>query len=180
MNIKFDHQMINQLTVAISREMTPQAHARDSDTVFLGGPAPTEADELALANFAAAKDYQVIFASFDPADPEAGSVGFHAFVTDGVTKTAILDGGRLWKRSRSSASILLFSSADMVVDIDKRGKLRVRRMRDRYHDFGFDLARRAVAARGKTATGRVPIVSTIGNLITVLDTERLADTFDAA
>lgn len=100
MAFSFDQHGINHATVAIWREMTPPGCIRlsETDTLFFGGPRPSDADREALATFGLNKNYKLVFASVDPADPQAGPVAFHAVVTDGLTHIVALCDGRLRKK----------------------------------------------------------------------------------
>lgn len=167
----FDHVSINHATVALCREMTPDGRARhpDADTVFFGGPNLSDAERSELADFGMKKNYQMIFASFDPSNPDAGPVAFHAVVTDGVRQSYALANGRLWKRERRSSAELIFAEIDAIVKLSAKGRLVVREMKGPYHDHGYDLARDAVLARAARKPGRVPVVAPIGSIITVTD-----------
>lgn len=95
MTITFDEHAINDMTVAIRREMTPQGADRlpDSDTLFMGGTPPSDTDEHELGLFGQRKSYRIVFPSFDPAKPAGGPTAFHVVVTDGVAETIVLSGG---------------------------------------------------------------------------------------
>lgn len=182
MTITFDQHAINDLTVAVALEMTPQCAKRhqESDTLFMGGAKPTEADERDLANFGLSKNYRIIFPSYDPLDVAAGPTAFHVVVTDGLKEAFTLAGGRLWKRDRRSAAILLFPKLNVLIKLSSKGRLVVRAMAGRYHDHGHELAREAVTARAARKPGHAPMVASVGGLMTVLDMKTFADTFAAA
>lgn len=182
MTTNFDQNGINHMTTAISREMTPQRRARhaDADTIFMGGPPPSDADQTELAMFGLRKNYKIIFPSFDPADVARGPVGYHAVVTDGLAETVILSGGRLWKRDRRSEAVLLFPDLKAVVKLSAKGRLVVRAMAGQYHDHGYDLARESITPGAARKPGNAPVVSAIGSLVTVLDLKTLGGMFAAA
>lgn len=182
MNTTFDQHGINHMTVAISREMTPRGRARhaDSDTLFFGGPQPSEADTREMCGFALRKNWQVIRAAFDPADPHAGPIGFDAAITDGVAETFGLMRGRLWKRDRDSAAVLVFPETAAKVRLNAKGKLVVGEMKGNFDERGYDLARQAVVARAARKPGGVPVISPMGRTTVVFDMAALADTFAAA
>lgn len=177
----FDTHAINHATVALAREMTPRGGSRhpETDTLFMGGPAPTDADQDALARFGMSKNYKVVFASFDPADPTGGPLNFHAIVTDGLTQSIALAGGRLWKRDRASPAVLLFPGVNGLLRINSKGRLVVREMKGPYFDHGYELARKALAARTARRPGHAPVVAPIGALTTVLDMKAFNATFAA-
>lgn len=178
MTCQLDHHATNHMTAAIDREMSPAGRRRpDADTIFMGITPPSDADQNALARFGLDKNYKMILPSFDAADPARGPVDFHAVVTDGLTESIILAGGRLWKRDRRSPSVLLFPDAGIVVRVNSKGRLVVRGMTGRFHDHGYELAREAVLARAARKPGRAPVVSWIGTQVAVLDIVALRDTF---
>ena len=182
MNPTFDQHGINHATVAISREMTPQGGKRhaDADTLFFGGSRPTPAEQTELVNFGLRKNYKLVFASFDPANPQAGPLAFDVVVTDGLDQSIGLTGGRLWKRDRRSPAILVFGELNAIIKMSAKGRLIVREMTGRYHDQGYDYALEAVLARAARKPGHVPVVAPIGTLVTVLDVKTMAATFEAA
>lgn len=181
MTSQFDQHAINHMVAAIQREMTPQG-GRDTemDTLFFGGAQPTEAEQDELGKFGFRKNYKIVHASFDLADVERGPLGFHVVVTDGLTQSIVLQDGRLWKRDRRSQAVLLFAGTHAFIRLSSKGRLVVREMHGRHHDHGYDLARDAVLARAGRKPGRVPVVSPIGSLVTVLDIRSLSKTFDMA
>ena len=182
MTITFDQHAINDMTVAVALEMTPQCAKRhqNSDTLFMGGAKPTEADQRELASFGLSKNYRIVFPSFDPLNVEAGPTAFHVVVTDGLEEAFTLSEGRLWKRDRRSAAILLFPKLGILVKLSSKRSLVARVMDGRYHDHGYDLAQEAVTARAARKPGHVPVVAPVGGLMTVLDVKAFADTFAAA
>lgn len=182
MTFSFDQHGINHMITAISREMTPKGRrsSADVDTLFMGGLLPSEADETALGHFGLRKNYKIIFASFDPANVTGGPVEFHAVITDGLTQAMTLSKGGLWKRDPRSAAILLFPDVEAIVKISSKGRSVFRDMSGRYHDHGFDLARQAVIARAAGEPGKVPVVSSIGTMLTVVDIETVAHCFAVA
>ena len=184
MNTNFDQHGINDVTVAVSREMTPPARGRlrETDTLFMGGPPPTDAQQNDLASFGLRKNYKVVFPTFDVTAPRSGPTGFVAVVTDGVAESHVLSGGRLWKRDRRSPAVLLFPGVNAVIKLSDKGHLVVREMSGRHHDHGYELAHEAVLARAAAKPGHVPVVTWIGaaSLPTVLDMKAFAATFDAA
>ena len=179
MNIAFDQHSINHMIVAINREMIPLGNKRhaDADTIFMGGSPPTDADQKALAQFGLNKNYKVVFLSFDPKNVNAGPVGIHAVITDGVTEAAVLQNGRLWKKDRRSAAILLFPEFRAALRLNLKGQLIINDMADQYHDHGYDLALAAISDRAGRRPGRTPVVSTIGSMVTVLDMQTMANSF---
>lgn len=181
MTITFDQHAINHLTVAVAREMTPQGAKRhpDSDTLFMGGAQPTEAEQRRLASFGLSKNYKIVFPSFDPIDVAAGPTAFHVVVTDGLQEAFTLSEGRLWKRDRRSAAVLLFPQLDMLIKLSSKGRLIVRAMAGRYHDHGYEFARESVLARASRKPGHAPVLAQVGGLMTVLDMKTFAETFAA-
>jgi hypothetical protein len=158
--------------------MTPGAREiRDSDTLFIGGPQPTDRDREALAHFGLNKNYRIIFPEFDPADAEAGPIGFHAVVTDGLTQSIVVANGRLWKRDRTSPAVLLFAEQGVLIRMSGKGRLMIKAMRGQYHDHGFELAREAVSGRASRKPGRIPVIAPIGGMIMVLDIRAVRDSF---
>ncbi|TCP96770.1 hypothetical protein C8J46_108148 [Sphingomonas sp. PP-F2F-A104-K0414] len=182
MSSTFDPHGINDVTVAVCHEMTPRRGRRhaDVDTIFLGGPPPSHADETELARFGLRKNYQMIFASFDPSNPHDGPCGFHAVMTDGLKQALAIPDGRLWKRDRQSPAVLLFPALHTVVKINCKGRVIFKDMVGDYHESGYELARKAVLARAARKPGKAPVVAPIGALMTVLDIDALATTFEQA
>lgn len=178
----FDQHAINHLTVAVGIEMTPGGRGRHAlgDTLFMGGLTPSEDDARALGTFGERKNWKVIFPSFDPSEVATGPIGYHAVVTDGVADTVVLTDGRLWKRDRRSAAVLHFPGIQAVVKLSSKGRLIVRGTDGAYAEEGYELARQAVRARAATRPGKVPVVSPIGGMLTVLDMDALADSFALA
>ncbi|MDY7524580.1 hypothetical protein [Sphingomonas sp. 10B4] len=66
------------------------------------------------------KNWNIVFVSFDPADPGAGPTGFHTVVTDGLKQSCVLQRGRLWKKDRRSAAILLFPETQIAVRLNTK------------------------------------------------------------
>lgn len=182
MNNAFDQLGINEMTVAIGHEMTPDAGRRHAlaDTLFIGGTLPSAAGQNDLANFGLSKNWKVIFPSFDPAAPKAGPVGFHAVITDGLTQSIVLQDGRLWKRDRRSPAILLFPSTGAKLRINAKGRLVVSKMAEWYPELGYDFALQAVLARAARKPGNIPVVSTIGGIMAVIDMQSMQSMFAAA
>ncbi|VVS97924.1 hypothetical protein SPHINGO391_210015 [Sphingomonas aurantiaca] len=182
MSNTFDSNGINDVTVAIRHEMTPRSLGgrSDVDTIFLGGPPPSEADEKELAKFGLNKNYQMVFASFDPSKPHDGPCGFHAVLTDGLKQALAIPNGRLWKRDRQSAAVLLFPALNAMLKINSKGRAIFKDMVGDFPESGDELARTAVLARAARNPGKAPVVSPIGALVTVLDFDTLATTFEQA
>ncbi|TCQ06308.1 hypothetical protein C8J40_10596 [Sphingomonas sp. PP-CC-3A-396] len=176
MSSTFDSQGINDVTVAVCQEMTSRSRRRncDVDTVFLGGPPPSHADEVELAKFGRSKNYRMIFVSFDPSKPHDGPCGFHAVLTDGLTQALAIGDGRLWKRDSRSPAVLLFPALRAMLKLDSEGCLIFHDMAGDYPESGFDLARTAVLARAARNPGTAPLVSPIGALMTVLDVDTMS------
>jgi len=177
-----DPQAVNHSTVALSREMTPQGRRRpaESDTLFIGTPPASETDHDELRKFGLSKNYQLVVATFDPADPDVAPASFLAVLTDGLTITCGLAGGRLWKKDRQSASILLFPDARVLLKMSSKGRLIIREMKGPYGDHGYELARASLLSRANRKPGRAPVVAPVGTLVTVLDITTLQATFQAA
>ncbi len=178
----FDQHAVNDMTVAVSIEMTPGGRGRHplGDTLFMGGLAPSHDDARALGAFGERKNWKVVLPWFDPSDIGAGPVGYHAVVTDGISDTVVLTDGRLWKRDRRSAAVLHFPGIQAVVRLSSKGRLMVSGMRGGYAEEGYGIARQAVAARAATSPGKVPVVSAVGGMVAVLDMGALADSFALA
>ena len=171
MNKAFDTESINHMVTAISHEMckpgskpSPQA-----DTLFIGGPLPSDDEQTALAKFGLSKNWKVVYPAFDPADAMRGPVTFHVVVTDGLTESLVVQHGRLWKRDRKTPAILVFADAGLIIKVNSKGRLFVRAMTDRHHDHGYDLALKAVTERAGRQRGGVAVMTSIGMLPTVTD-----------
>ncbi len=179
MNSTFDSHGINDMTVAVCQEMTSRSRCRNSnvDTVFLGGPAPSNADEVELAKFGRSKNYRMIFVSFDPSKPHDGPCGFHAVLTDGLTQALAIPDGRLWKRDSRSPAVLLFPALGAMLKVDSEDCLIFHDMAGDYPESGFDLARTAVLARAARNPGKAPVVPQIGALMTVFDVDTVSAVF---
>jgi len=182
MSTTFDSQGINDVTVAVCQEMTSRSRRRncDVDTIFLGGPPPSHADEVALAKFGRSKNYRMIFVSFDPSKPHDGPCGFHAVLTDGLTQALAIPDGRLWKRDSRSPAVLLFPALRAMLKLDSEGCLIFHDMASDYPESGYDLARTSVLARAARNPGTAPLVSPIGALMTVLDVDTMSAVFEQA
>lgn len=182
MNDTIDHHGINHMLVSISREMTKDANrsGADADTIFMGGTTPTENDQKALADFALSKNYNIIFPSFDPNAIGTGPITFHAVVTDGHEQATVLPDGRLWKRDRRSPSILLFPELRAVLRMSTKGRLLVREMTGSYHKQGYEAASEAIRTTAARKPARAPIMSSIGDLMIVMDVEAMMTTLQAA
>lgn len=178
----FDHFGINHAVVALSREMAPKARINREvgDILFFGAPSLSDTDRAGLADFACRKNWKLIVASFDPANPHAGPTGFDVVITDGLTQSTGLRGGRLWKKDRKSAAILIFEEISAVIKMDAKGQLLVNEMRGPFHDQGFDIARDALLDQAARKPGRAPIIAWIGTLMAVHDTKAFARTFEVA
>ena len=182
MTTKFDHRGMNHMIVAIDREMTPSGKTplSEADTMFMGGGYPTESEQTALARFGLNKNWNIVFISFDTADPSAGPIGIHTVVTDGLAQSIVLQRGRLWKKDRRSAAKLLFPESQIAVRLNSKGRLVVGAMADRHHDHGYDLALETVLAAAAREPGRLPVVSPIGSIVTVQDIGTIQHAFAQA
>ena len=67
-----------------------------------------------------------------------------------------------------------------MVRLSTKGRLIVRGMTGQYNDHGYELAHHAVIARASSKPGGNPVVSTIGNMLTVLDMHTMLGIFTAA
>jgi hypothetical protein len=178
MNTASDQHAMNHMITAISHEMSaPTRKPRpECDTLFIGGPVPSDRDQHELAQFGLRKNWKIVYPSFD-ADPARGPVAYHVVVTDGLTETMILRDGRLWKNDRRSKAIIVFAEFGLVIKVSSKGRLVARGMAGRYHDHGYDLALEAVTTRAARKPGHIPVVSTIGMLPTVLDIHTMNQVF---
>jgi hypothetical protein len=173
---------INHLTVALRQEMTPAgrkdgAHA---DVLFIGGSTPSEADEYAFAGFGLRKNYKIIYTACRTSHAGAGPSSYHVVVTDGLNEAVALKGGRLWKRDRRSASVLLFPIEQALIKISAKGRMIVRPMTGRYDEQGHELASQHLAARAARKLGRGAVVAPVGGLPVILDMTEFVATFAAA
>ncbi|WP_028967905.1 hypothetical protein [Sphingomonas phyllosphaerae] len=170
-----DHHGVNHMLVSIAREMAKDTGKKpaDADTIFMGGTTPTEADQKSLADFALAKNYNMLFSAFDPEVIGDGPVTMLAVITDGEAKAAVLPDGRLWKKDRRSPAIIVFAELNAVVRMSTKGRLIVREMTGSYHEEGFAIAMDAVRAAAERKPAHAPIISTIGNLMIIMDVETM-------
>lgn len=182
MTTAFDQHAINHMIVAINREMTPLGNKRhaDADTMFVGGGYPSEAEQMALGRFGLNTNWNIVFLSFDLANPGTGPIGIHTVVTDGLTQSFVLQRGRLWKKDHRTAAILLFPESQTAVRLNSKGRLVIGAMAGQYHDHGYDLALDSVIARAERKPGRVPVVSPIGSMVTVQDITTMQHAFENA
>lgn len=172
----FDTQAINHMTVAVRAEMTvPNKRSDTGDTLFIGGTPVNDFDRTQLALFGMRKNYKIVYSSFGGADAFQGPTGIHVVVTDGLTQSTVLHGGRLWKRDPRSRAVLMFAGHGVVVFLDARGRMKVRRVPANPDAQGFETAREAVIRRAAAKPGGVPVLSPIGGLSTVLDIGALND-----
>ncbi|WP_394654058.1 hypothetical protein [uncultured Sphingomonas sp.] len=171
MNTGFDQFSMNHMITAISHEMAGPARKPrpECDTLFIGGPLPSDLEQHQLTQFGLRKNWKVVYPSFDPGDPARGPVSYHVVVTDGLTETMLLKDGRLWKKDRQSRAILVFADLGITIRISSRGHLVVRGMSGRHHDHGYELALEAITTRAAREPGQAPVLSSIGRLPTVLD-----------
>ncbi len=179
MNTVFDQHAMNHMITAISHEMSAPTRKRrpECDTLFIGGPVPSDRDQHELAQFGLRKNWKIVYPSFDAADPLRGPVTYHVVVTDGLTETMVLKDGRLWKKDRRSQAVIVFAELGITIKVSSKGRLVVRGMAGRYHDHGYDLALDAVTKRAAREPGHIPVVSTIGMLPTVLDIHTMNQVF---
>ena len=170
---------INHLTVALSQEMLPPSGSRhdEFDTLFLACAHPSADQRTALASFGLRKNYNLIIASFDDADPAGGPAGIEAVVTDGRTQAFNLSGGRLWRRDRRTPSVLLFPELRAMVRISSKRRLVVGPMNGRHAEDGYEIARQGVLERAKREPGHVPVLTPIGDLAIVVDVRAVAGVF---
>lgn len=178
----FDQFAMNHMIVAINREMTPLGNKRhaDADTMFMAGGYPTESEQNALARFGFDKNWNIVFVSFDPAKPAAGPIGIHTVVTDGETQALVLQRGRLWKKDRRSAAILLFPEDQITARLNSKGCLVVGVMASKYHDHGYDLALESIVGAADRKPGRIPVMAPIGSMMTVQDITTMQHAFENA
>lgn len=177
-----DQYAVNNMICALQLEMgsSPSEPGRDHDALFMGGSDVNAADEDALGSFAVDKNWHILLASFDPADPTAGPVDFRAVITDGLTKSVIMAGGRLWKKDRRSNTVILFPKARSVLKLTTKGRLVVGPISGRRHDHGYELARMSLASHAAKCPGGVPLVAPVGGLLTIMDARTLTMMFKAA
>jgi len=183
---KIDQHQINSLICAVEAELTSRAGKRckQADFLIMGGGQLSGAGRDSLASFACQKNWNLLYAAVNTAQPVNGfaadAIEFSCFVTDGFTSTAVLSGGKLWKRERTTAAILIFPQHSLSIRVNAKGKLTDRKLADRYHDHGHDLARDAVLRRVSSAKNRMPVLGTIGNAMVVHDLEMIARTHEFA
>lgn len=173
---------INHATVVLQMEMALISRRRqiEPNVLFMGGGALSDTDERALAELGLRKNYNLVYATCATGDAHSRPSTFHAVATDGTTQAYVLSDGRLWRRDRSSASILIFANAQAVIAIGGKGRIVVRPMARRYHDHGYDLAMEALASRIASRPGHVPVVMPVGEVTAMIDVRALAATFAAA
>lgn len=178
----FNPIIVNHMTVALQMEMAPTPKNRHSepDVLFMGGERLSDTDERALAGLGLRKNYNIVYAACASADADSTPSTYNAVVTDGLTQAYIVSNGRLWKRDRKSAAILIFADTQAVIKISGKGRIVVRQMAGQYHDHGYDLARDALAARGACKPGHAPVLSPVGEAATVVDVKAVAAMFAAA
>lgn len=181
LQLAFDHHAINHATVAIREAMSPACPTSraDTDTLFMGGPALTDAERQRLARFALDKNYKIVFAVFGD-DVGAGPTDIHAVVTDGTEQAIGIPGGRLWMQDQRSPVVLVLADVGALVGFDAAGRMQIREMCGSYHEDGYELARSAVIRRAASKPGRAPVIGPVGSLITVMDMLAFSDTFAAA
>lgn len=166
---------INPLICAVESELTARLGKRRNEANFLmmGGGTLSPAEMDALATFACQKNWNLLHAATNTTDPVNGFVNgeieFTCVVTDGFTSTAILSGGKLWKRDRSSAAMLLFPQHRVAARLNSKGLLSARKFADRYHDQGYDLAKDAVLQRLPGSGDTTPVITMIGAALVVHD-----------
>jgi hypothetical protein len=177
-----DPHSVNHATVAVRNEMTLRGKKDGSEcnALFLGGLTPSDVDETALGEFAITKNYNLVFASFDPDVAPSTPTGYHVIATDGLTQAMVVRNGRLWKGDRRSRTLLLFPDAKMLFRFDSKGRISMRELKGQYHDHGYELASEELARSSATSPGHIPIVSPIGQLVTILDVKALRDAFELA
>ncbi len=173
---------INHMTVALQMEMASSSNSRhtEPDVLFMGGGELSDTDERALAGLGLRKNYNIVYATCASVDADSTPSTYHAVVTDGLTQAYILNNGRLWKRDRRSASVLIFADTQMVIKISGKGRICVRPMAGQYHDHGYDLAQDGLAARAARKPGHAPVVSPVGEVATVINLKAVVDMFEAA
>lgn len=181
MSNSFNPIEINHMAVAVRQEMIPSGqYGGGADVVFIGGSKPCQEDERQLAAFGLRKNYNIIFTACDVASSNAAPIGFRVVVTDGTAESIVLSGGRLWKRDRRTACVLLFPAEQVLIKVSTKGRLIVRPMVGRYHDQGYELADQSVEARAASRPGHGAVLAPIGDLPVVFDVKECAATFAAA
>ncbi len=173
---------VNHMITALQIGMSPTSdlHNAETDVLFMGGGVLSEIDERTLAGFGLRKNYNIIYATCETLDARPAPSTYHAVITDGQTQAYILSNGRLWKRDRKSASLLVFADTQAVIKISRKGRIVVTPMAGRYHDHGYDLAHTDVAARTAREPGHAPVVAPVGNITTVMDAKAFVAMFAAA
>lgn len=176
MNLMFDTITANHFTEALAIEMAGHQGLRHpgTDVIFMCGPEPTGDAIRKLAEFASRKNYNLIYAGFDPSNVSAGVIGYHVVFTDGSTQWAVLQDCKLWKRTPTSPAVLLFPNGPVLIEIGPKGLIHVREKPRRCSESGFEFASKAVARRAAEKPGHAAAVFPIGGMPAVIDSRTMA------
>lgn len=182
MTLSLNHIQLNHLIRALGEEMRSAKGKRpiDADTLFIGGGLPRDIDLKSLEQFGQNKNYKIVFGSVAPGASGAQLDRIDVVLTDGVSDSAILSNGRLWKRNARSPVIIIFTHLGVSIRLSGKDRLGVNKLTGRYHDHGYDLARVAVQARAAKRPGTNPVLTTVGELPIVMDMQTLQHSFEAA
>jgi hypothetical protein len=179
--INIDQNRVNTVLCAIEAELGARAtkNGNKPQALLLGGGrlSPTDVQELAI--LACRKDWDILYVAMDETQPfdalAAGDIEFSYFSTDGVSTTAVITNGKMWKRDDQSQARLVFDGANGSSEIWMKasGYFAVRDREAPPAEAGFGLAITCIQKRLEQAGPTFPVISSFGEAFIVFDMKTL-------
>ncbi|MEP2722590.1 hypothetical protein [Roseibium sp.] len=171
-----DQHGVNSVLCAIEAELAarPVKKGNKPDAILMGGGRLCSNDVRELAHFACRKNWNILYAAMDEIKPlealASGDLEFSYFSTDGVSETAVLTKGKIWKRDRQSHARLIFGGKEgCEIWMKASGSFAVRDLKAAPSDQGFHLSRASIKDRMDRPRRMAPVVTSIGQALLVYD-----------
>lgn len=174
-----DQNRVNAILRSIEAELGARAAKRGKklDALVMGGGRLDPAGVDDLARFACAKNWQILYAAIDEKHADrtltARSVELSYFCTDGLSRTAVLTGGRLWKRRQHAPARILFASVDTELTAKADGLIYDGPLASHYREEGYDLAWDSIEQRMAADRRSAPVLTSIGATLVVYDMQTM-------
>ncbi len=180
-NSDIDENGINANLCAIEAELGAHAAKRGKklSALVMGGGTLSPAGLRDFDKFACEKNVDVIYVTMSKSRPHdtlaSSKLELSYFATDGISKTQVSKGGRLWMRDRKSQPRLIFNFENpLEVYAKSNGQFHGRiGLNQGYHEEGFDFARQRLQKRLATMRPSIPVMSLIGSTPVIFDMQTL-------
>lgn len=170
---------VNAILRGVEAELGSLAvrRGRKLKTLVMGGEFLNDTSRGDLARFACEKNWDILYVAMNPERPNdtlaACEIEVAYFATDGLDNTAVMVGGRLWKRNGQEAARLLFPRQEMEIKAKANGLFSARAIKAQYQDDGFYRARDAIQRRMANDRSSLPVQTTIGASHVVYDIQTM-------